>query len=101
MRYRMRAKVEIEEIEEGEGQAQIGEEEILEALDGAFEQMLLESEGESIDDLEAGLMRLQYVAGRAAMARQLTAIAKKKPGQRQVTVEASWPIRHPTELTGK
>ena len=37
MRYRMRARVEIEECEEDEGQDQIGEEDVLEALDGAFE----------------------------------------------------------------
>ena len=101
MRYRMRARVEIEEIEEGEGQEQIGEEDVLEALDGAFEQLLSEREGESIDDLEAGLMRLQYVAGRAAMVRQLTAIAKKKLEQRRLTGEASSPTRHRIELTAK
>ena len=101
MRYRMRAKVEIEECEEGEGQEQIGEEDVLEGLDGAFEQLLWEREGESIDDLEAGLMRLQYVAGRAAMARHLTLIAKTKLEQRRSTGEESSPIRHPTELTAR
>ena len=92
MRYRMRARVEIEECEEGGGQEEIGEAEVLEALDGAFEQMLMEQEGESIDDLEAGVMRLQYLAGRAAMARHLTAIAQKKLAQQESRVEVSLPM---------
>jgi hypothetical protein len=97
----MRARVEIEECEEGEGQEKIGETEVLEALDGAFEQMLLEQEGESIDDLEAGVMRLQYLAGRAAMARHLTAIAKKKLAQQESRVEVSSPMNGRTGSTAR
>ena len=98
MRYRMRSRI---EIEESEGQEQIGEGDVVEALDGAFEQMLMESEGESIDDLESGLLRLQYVTGRAAMARHLTALAKKKLEQRRSTGAESSPMRPPTESTAR
>jgi hypothetical protein len=101
MRYRMRARVEIEECREGEGQEEIGEAEVLEALDGAFEQMVLEQEGESIDDLEAGVMRLQYLAGRAAMARHLTAIAQKKLRQQASREGASSPMKRPIGLTAR
>jgi hypothetical protein len=95
----MRAKVEIEEIEEGEEDEQIGEAGVLEALDGAFEELLTQQAGESIDELEASLLRLQYVAGREAMARHLTEAAQKKHGpQRSVEAEFS-ATRRPTEST--
>ena len=101
MRYRMRATVQIEEIEDGEGDEPIGEADVLEALDGAFEAVLSDRAGESIDDLETSLLRLQYVAGREAMARHLTAVAQKKPGQRRSVAAEFSPIQRPTESTGR
>jgi hypothetical protein len=82
-------------------QEQIGEGEVLEALDGAFEQMLLEQEGESIDDLEARVMRLQYLAGRAAMARHLTAIAQKKLTQQASMEAVSSSMKRPIGLMAR
>jgi hypothetical protein len=77
MRRRLRMLLEFEDIA-GEGSEAVTEGEILEAMDGAFEMVLSEREGESIDDLEAAVVRMQYEVNRQVLARQLTNLAQKK-----------------------
>ena len=63
MRRRLRMLLEFEDVA-GEGSDEVTEGEILEAMDGAFELLLSEDESESIDDLEAAVMRMQYEVNR-------------------------------------
>jgi hypothetical protein len=84
MRYRIRTRIEVEECADGEdGVELIGENEIIEALDGAFELALCEHEAESIDDCEQAVLRLQYAASRKALARHLEQVAQKKLAELQ------------------
>lgn len=98
MRRRLRLVLEVEDIA-GQEYDEITEGEILEAMDGAFEMVLSEQASESIDDLEAALVRLQYEASRAAMARHLALLAKKKLSAQRTGADTSSTTRHRIALT--
>jgi hypothetical protein len=97
----LRVRLELEEIA-GEEPKQITEDDIREAMDGAFETVLSESQSESIDDLEAAVLRVQFEVSRRMLARHLAQVAQKKlDEQRQAAGAGSSETRHPIELTVK
>ena len=98
MPKRLRLVLEIDEVA-GEASEAITDGEILETMDGAFEMLLTEQAGESIDDLEAALVRMQYEVNRRVMARQLASIAQKKLSEQRAAASGSEPIQHRIELT--
>jgi hypothetical protein len=97
-RRRLRLVLEVEDVA-GQEYEEVTEGEILELMDGAFQMVLSEKEAESIDDLEAALVRMQYEVTRKVLARQLADLAKKKLGERRKAAGASSTTRHRIELT--
>jgi uncharacterized coiled-coil protein SlyX len=98
MRRRLRMVLEFEDIAGGASEM-VTEGEILEAMDGAFEMVLSEHEAESIDDLEAAVVRMQYEVNRQVMARQLANLAQKKLDSRRKAGDESSETPHRIELT--
>lgn len=96
----LRIRLEIKEIA-GEEAKQITEGDIREAMDGAFETYLAESQTESIDEMESALIRVQFEVSRRMMARHLADLAQKKLDEQRKEAGASCAIRHPIELTVK
>lgn len=96
----LRIRLEIKEIA-GEEPRQITEGDIREAMDGAFETFLSESQSESIDELESALVRVQFEVSRRVMARHLADLAQKKLDEQRQSAGASCATRHPIELTVK
>jgi hypothetical protein len=96
-RLRLRMLVEFDEVA-GEGADPVTEGEIMEAMDGAFEMLLSEEQGESIDELEAAVVRMQYEVNRRVLARQLTQIAQKKLDELREARDASLPTQRRIEL---
>ena len=70
--YKIKVKVEIEESEEEVTGGQI------ETEAGQFEIVINEAQALSIDDCEQALLRTNYPAIRAALAKHLSEISKKK-----------------------
>jgi hypothetical protein len=91
---RIRMQVVVEEVEEAgaEGQetGQIGK-----AADGSYEQLITDEASESIDEMEAALVRMQYEVGRGALADHLSQVAKKKPARRPKKASGSSSTRPP------
>jgi FKBP-type peptidyl-prolyl cis-trans isomerase (trigger factor) len=98
MRRRVRLVLEFEDVA-GQEYDEVTEGEILEAMDGAFEMVLSEQQSESIDDLEAALVRMQYEVSRKVLARQLADLAKKKLAEQRTAADASSTTLHRIELT--
>ena len=95
MPYRIRVKIDVEECAEGEAQEPT---DLVEALDGAFEQAISEHQAESVDDVEEAVLRVQYAAVRTALARHFEGVAKKKLEQAEASCE---PTPRRIESTGK
>ena len=91
----------LESAEAGEGPTQITEGEIREAMDGAFETLLSERESESIDEIEAAVLRVQYEVSRRMLARHLAQVAQKKLEEQPLVRGGSSSTRRPIELTVK
>lgn len=98
MRRRLRLMLEFEDVA-GQEYDEVTEGEILEAMDGAFEMVLSEQDSESIDDLEAAVVRMQYEVSRKVLARQLADLAKKKLGEQRPPGGTSSTTLHRIELT--
>jgi hypothetical protein len=96
----LRIRLEIEEVA-GQASAQITEGDIREAMDGAFETYLSESQAESIDELESALVRAQFEVSRRVLARHLARLAQKKLDEQRLEAAASCATRYPIELTVK
>jgi len=78
---RIRMQVVVEEVEESGADAlETGQ--IRKAGDGSYEQLITDEASESIDEMEAALIRMQYEVGRGALADHLSDVAKKKPARR-------------------
>lgn len=98
MPKQLRMVLEIDEVA-GEASESITEGEILETMDGAFEMVLSEHDAESIDELEAAVVRMQYEVNRRVMARQLASIAQKKLSESRARESGCEPTSHRIELT--
>lgn len=98
MPKQLRMVLEIDEVA-GETSESITEGEILETMDGAFEMVLSEHDTESIDELEAAVVRMQYEVNRRVMARQLASIAQKKLSESRARASGCEPTPHRIELT--
>jgi hypothetical protein len=70
--YKIKVKVEIEESDEETTGSHT------ETEDGQFEIVINEAQGLSIDDCEQALLRTNYPAIRAALAKHLSEVSKKK-----------------------
>jgi spermidine/putrescine-binding protein len=70
--YKIKVKVEIVESD------QEAEVELVQTEDGQFELVISEDQAISIDDCEQALLRTNYPAIRAAIAKHLTELSKKK-----------------------
>jgi hypothetical protein len=97
MRRRLRLVLEVEDIA-GQEYDEVTEGDILEMMDGAFEMVLSEQQSESIDDLEAALVRMQYEVNRKLLARQLADLAKKKLDEQRTAEGTSSQTLHRIEL---
>lgn len=73
--HKIRIKVEIVECEEAENVSG----EIVTEADGTFELVMSGEQAVSIDDCEEAVLRANYPAIRAAVARHLAEVSKKKP----------------------
>lgn len=69
--YRIRVKVEIVESD------QEAEVDLIQTEDGQFELVITEQQAVSIDECEQALLRTNYPAIRAAIAKHLTELSKK------------------------
>ena len=69
--YKIKVKVEIVESE------QEAEVDLIQTEDGQFELVISEEQAISIDECEQALLRTNYPAIRAAIAKHLTALSKK------------------------
>jgi hypothetical protein len=70
--YKIKVKVEIEESNEGTTGSHT------ETEDGQFEMVINEAQALSIDDCEQALLQTNYPAIRAALAKHLSEVSKKK-----------------------
>ena len=85
--YKIKVQVEIiESDQEVEG-------ELVQTEDGQFELVISEEQAISIDGCEQALLRTNYPAIRAAIAKHLTELSKKKQQQQPVQVASRKP-RH-------
>jgi hypothetical protein len=85
---RIRMQVVVEEVEESGAEGlEMGQ--IRKAADGSSEQVITDEASESIDEMEAALIRMQYEVGRGALADHLSQVAKKKPTRRRGRVSGS------------
>jgi hypothetical protein len=85
--YQIKVKVEIVESD------QEVEAELVQTEDGQFELVISGEQAISIDDCEQALLRTNYPAIRAAIAKHLTELSKKKPLKKPVQA-ASWKPKH-------
>jgi hypothetical protein len=93
---RIRMQVVVEEVEESGADAQeLGQ--IRKVADGSYEQLMTDEASESIDEMEAAVIRMQYEVGRGALADHLSEVAKKKPARRPKKVSGSTSTRPPIE----
>jgi hypothetical protein len=83
--YKIKVKVEIIESD------QEVEAELVQTEDGQFELVISEEQSVSIDDSEQALLRTNYRAIRAAIAKHLTALSKKKPLKKPVQAASQKP----------
>ncbi len=85
---RIRMQVVVEEVE-ATGVEGLETGQIRKAGEGSYEQLITDEASESIDEMEAALIRMQYEVGRGALADHLSQVAKKKPTRRPRRVSAS------------
>jgi hypothetical protein len=89
-------QVVVEEVEEAGAEGQeTGQ--IRKAEDGSYEQLITDEASESIDEMEAAVIRMQYEVGRGALADHLSEVAKKKPTRRPRKASGSTDTRRPIE----
>lgn len=89
---RIRMQVMVDEVEES-GAEGLETGQIRKASDGSYEQLITDEASESIDEMEAALIRMQYEVGRGALADHLSQVAKKKPARRPRRASASTSTR--------
>ncbi len=91
---RIRMHVVVEEAQES-GAEGLETGQICKTADGSYEQLITDEASESIDEMEAALIRMQYEVGRGALGDHLSQVAKKKPRRRPGRASVSTSTRPP------
>lgn len=88
----IRMQVVVEEVEASAAEGlETGQ--IRKAGDGSYTQVITDEASESIDEMEAAMIRMQYEVGRGALADHLSEVAKKKPARRPKKASGSTSTR--------
>jgi len=85
--YKIKVKIEIVESDQ---QAEV---ELVETEAGQFELVISEEQALSIDECEQALLSTNYPAIRAAIAKHLTDLSKKKPQKKPGQTMSSWKLK--------